>query len=628
VKYSRQFGAILVGALVAACGDGAGDAGKAVETPIINGSELEPVDFKALTGVVEINTGGAQPVTATGVLLRNDWVLTARHIFFEAAAPNNRIPDSEFFVLAPGQFDPVGVISQQAAIDRVYFHPLGSAVDVALVHLTKDPADPASTGRFKSLLGPTQHEASFFQGPYSNAAFPDGLVTGPVTCFGYGRTVATDGASVHRLNWGASVVEDVNAIGIVDPSETRISGALNVFTRLLAGPTGQLPTAGDSGGPCFFGTGLIGLHSLGDTPPNVVRGQLVQTNAFEDWASQIMFEISASELDDTTDATAVPQAGSDMLINLVSGGAVFNVGVMMGAFPGGPGGQRLPVAQTFPIVQPVLPETFVDNGLTFITKVNGLGEFNRDGMADVVVSFDALEQPFTFVVAYVSNSSNGTNARVPIQLFGMTNEAQWEIASVTDINGDGLSDLLWRSAQFPGFHAGSFLAPSNSGTPTMLSSFILPAFPQRDPSGADLPGTVDPAWRLVGAGDFDRALVSESNGVRDLTAADLVWHNQDTGEVELWSMGFRQGAHVPLATFPLLSRDPDGFEVVAFGDYTRDGTPDIIWRDRDTPDGLIDVWALTFNRAAGIVNRQEFPVLVQSGGQLQIPLDFTFKGPR
>src|SRR5215472_9289390 len=101
---------------------------------------------------------------------------------------------------------------------------------------------------------------------------------------------------------------------------------------------------------------------------------------------------------------------------------------------------------------------------------------------------------------------------------------------------------------------------------TALSIALLPGLGARadDPSG---PVIVGPPWSVVGVGDFN------NDG-----HADILWHNSDTNETQIW---FMDGADILLRA-PVEDEGGTPFDVgppwsiVGVGDMNHDGNADIV----------------------------------------------------
>jgi hypothetical protein len=120
-----------------------------------------------------------------------------------------------------------------------------------------------------------------------------------------------------------------------------------------------------------------------------------------------------------------------------------------------------------------------------------------------------------------------------------------------DLNGDGLSDILWYNTN------GATTVWLMDGA-TMTSSAALLA---------------DPGWVIAGSGDFD------GDG-----KADILWRNPSDGTVNMWRM---DGASAT-STATLLA-DPL-WDIAGVGDFDGDGKADILLRRAN--DGAVNLWLM------------------------------------
>src|SRR5690606_7523335 len=89
-------------------------------------------------------------------------------------------------------------------------------------------------------------------------------------------------------------------------------------------------------------------------------------------------------------------------------------------------------------------------------------------------------------------------------------------------------------------------------------------------------GTVNTAWKPVGAGDF--------NGDGHL---DIVWRNQTTGQNTTWRMN-----GTTIDSFKALPSTADlNWYVAGVGDFNNDGNQDIVWRH--AVNGRNTAWLMT-----------------------------------
>jgi len=130
-----------------------------------------------------------------------------------------------------------------------------------------------------------------------------------------------------------------------------------------------------------------------------------------------------------------------------------------------------------------------------------------------------------------------------------------ESASTADFNGDGSSDIVWRNQQT----GENYVWYLDNSTVTGLGT---------------LPALGDLGWVIEGVGDFDQ----------DGTVDDLLWHQYDTGEIYLWTTD-------PAGTDPSvvgadslgnLSRST-GWSIQDVGDFDADGyRDDLLWFNQGT----------------------------------------------
>ncbi|BAC91568.1 gll3627 [Gloeobacter violaceus PCC 7421] len=209
------------------------------------------------------------------------------------------------------------------------------------------------------------------------------------------------------------------------------------------------------------------------------------------------------------------------------------------------------------------------NGANFVSSVSlpsvsnlgwfiaATGDFNADGSVDILWRNNLVQPGNTQQGLNSVWLMNGTtyvgSVSLPAQL-----DSNWRIRGAGDFNGDGSPDIVWRN-----FATGANVLWLMDGV-ILTSTVSLPAV------GLD--------WVIYGSGDADY----DNNGT-----PDIIWRNTKTGANSIWLMD--GPAYSASAILPAVSPNV-GWEPNAFGDYSADGKPDIIWRNYTT--GANTLWLL------------------------------------
>jgi glucose/arabinose dehydrogenase len=142
---------------------------------------------------------------------------------------------------------------------------------------------------------------------------------------------------------------------------------------------------------------------------------------------------------------------------------------------------------------------------------------------------------------------------------GAVADPRWRLAAAGDFDGDGSRDVLFQHAD------GSLGIWFMAGTAQLTGRALIPA------------RVADTNWMVRAAGDMNR------DGF-----ADIIWQNQTTGQLAVWTMeGPRQIAGRLLT--PGAVADP-AWQIVGTADVNRDGHTDLVWWHRTS--GAIAAWLM------------------------------------
>ncbi len=192
-----------------------------------------------------------------------------------------------------------------------------------------------------------------------------------------------------------------------------------------------------------------------------------------------------------------------------------------------------------PVVGRLTSYAFNVAGSTAAAK---LTDVNGDGKSDLLWRNTSSGQVYRMLMNGLAISSQGV-------AYTETN-LQWSIVGDADFTGDGITDLLWRNS----VTGDIYLQPFNS-------------------SGLPSGGTViyreaNAAWKIVATPDLD------GNG-----RADILWHNSSTGQV----FAILSGGTGVLATGFIYTEPNTQWQIAGVGDLSGSGKSNqLVWQNQGT----------------------------------------------
>jgi Ca2+-binding RTX toxin-like protein len=222
----------------------------------------------------------------------------------------------------------------------------------------------------------------------------------------------------------------------------------------------------------------------------------------------------------------------------------------------------------------------------------GTGDFNGDGRADILWKSDSGE---------VTNWLGSANGGFTGNIANADNNvgAGWQVAGTGDFNGDGRSDVLWRNSttgtitDWLGQANGSFIGNTDAAWNNAASSWHIVGTGDFNGDGrtdilwksdggevtnwlgtpnggfagniANADNNVGAGWAVAGTGDVN------GDG-RD----DVIWRNSTTGNVTDW-LGQANGSFTGNTGYAW-NNASTSWHIVQVGDFNGDGHADILWQ--------------------------------------------------
>ena len=149
-------------------------------------------------------------------------------------------------------------------------------------------------------------------------------------------------------------------------------------------------------------------------------------------------------------------------------------------------------------------------------------------------------------------------------------DRSWSIGGTSDFNGDGNADVLWRNST-----DGTLAVWAMNGM-TITSSGVV------NLGGAAV--KPDASWSIIGTGDFDGD-----------TRGDILWRNT-AGTIDEWQMNGSSIVSSAVVNFAGAAVTLDAsWSVAGIGDFNGDGRKDVLWRNSD---GTLIEWDMNGSTVA------------------------------
>jgi hypothetical protein len=188
------------------------------------------------------------------------------------------------------------------------------------------------------------------------------------------------------------------------------------------------------------------------------------------------------------------------------------------------------------------------NNASLSWHIAGTGDFNGDGRSDILWRSDSGE-----ITNWLGKSDGGFAGNIANADNHI--DSSWQVAATGDFNGDGRDDILWQNSNGT---VTDWLGQANGGFAGNL---------------ANAENSASAGWHVVGTGDFN------GDG-RD----DVLWRN-DNGDVTDW-LGQTNGGFVGNTAFAY-NYASLAWHIVGVGDFNGDDRDDILWR---SDDGQVTNW--------------------------------------
>lgn len=172
-------------------------------------------------------------------------------------------------------------------------------------------------------------------------------------------------------------------------------------------------------------------------------------------------------------------------------------------------------------------------------QIQGVGDFDGNGRSDIL--WRSISGPLTGTISIWGDGK----PELWYSPGGL--DSNWRIRGVGDFGNNGKSDILWRcEPQTPATACGSAISGS------------VAIWHDANGGSTSFPGAPDSSWQIQGVGDFD------GNG-----KSDILWRNV-SGQTAIWQDGTQ------VNTWP--GTLDNNWKIRGVGDFGSNGKSDILWR--------------------------------------------------
>jgi hypothetical protein len=190
-------------------------------------------------------------------------------------------------------------------------------------------------------------------------------------------------------------------------------------------------------------------------------------------------------------------------------------------------------------------------------RAEAVGDLNRDGFNDVIYRNTTNGEETAYIVFLGEGGRiiGQDYIRLNNTVLRISDNANWQIKGLSDMNGDGALDIIWHNATQDS--TAIWYLPGTASTNLLTAAFVTR--PGGAPAQFNAPGT-----RLVGVGDFD------GDG-----KAEFLYRNIATDRTTLWKLN---GSEV-VQEQVLRVTGESGWEIKLVADFNNDGRADIAWQN-------------------------------------------------